>query len=132
MPAPRPIAGVERRAYGSFLDIVVWVCIHRAVHRANTRSETQADHQPRVRSHQSVTPAAGVQCPGRKTDDPDAQTGVHKCLVQVFPLKGRHAAIFACFAVKDQVRGDNGSADQRSAVQEPLREVATRGGVRGL
>jgi len=73
-----------------------------------------------------------MQCPGSKRNNPNTQAGVHERLIQILPLKGRHAAIFSCLAIENEVRGENGSTDKSTSDEEPLRQVAARDRVCGL
>lgn len=60
---------------------------------------------PRVHAHKPNAPPIRMQCLGRHTDDPDTQAGMHECLIEILPFKGRHPAIFAGLAVEEQVGG---------------------------
>ena len=61
-----------------------------------------------------------MQCLCCDADDADAQACVQEGLVEVLTLKRWHAAIFSCFAVEDEVCGEDCSADDGSAVEEAL------------
>ena len=63
-----------------------------------------------------------MQCLCRDANDADAQACVHECFVEELSLKGWHAAIFSCFAVEDEVCGEDCSADDGGAVEEALGE----------
>lgn len=49
-------------------------------------------------------------------DDSDAEAGVQEGVVQVGSFVWRHAAIFACFTVEDEVDCEEGSAEDGAAV----------------
>lgn len=66
---------------------------------------------PRVHAHKPDAPPIRMQCLGRNTDDSKAQARMHERLVEILPLKGRHAAIFASLAVEEQVGQDCASYD---------------------
>ena len=61
-----------------------------------------------------------MQCLCCDADDADTQARVQEGLVEIFPLKRWHAAIFSCFAVEDEVCGEDRSTDDGSAVEEAL------------
>lgn len=95
-----------------------------SVHGSKAGSETNTDNQPRVRGHQPITPATGVQSPSRQTNDTDTQSGVHESLVEVFSFVRGHTAIFARFPVEDQVRGKDCTTHQSGAVEKSLCQIA--------
>ncbi len=63
----------------------------------------------------------------RHPDDSNTQARMHKSLIEERPFIRRHAAIVASFAIKQDVRGDNGTADDSGTVEELLSRA---GGVR--
>lgn len=108
------------------------MCVERSVHRADAGRKSQPNDQPRVRSHESITPAGSVQSPRSEGDDTDAQASVHEGLVQVFTLIHRHSTIFTRLSVEDQVCGNDGSTNQSTAIEKSLRQVSTGSRVGGL
>lgn len=61
-----------------------------------------------------------MQSTCRHTNDPNTQPSMHEGFIQECPLVGGHAAIFPSLAVKHEIRGDDSTADDTSAVEEPL------------
>ena len=94
-----------------------------AVHGANAANEADTKNQPRVRSHQPVAPSVHVQCARCKTDNTNAESSVHECVVQVAPLEIGHAAILAGFPVEDEVDAKQSGAKDAGAIDESLPQV---------
>ena len=49
---------------------------------------------------------------------------MHKGFVKERPFERWHAAIFSSLAVEDDIRGDDGAADDGGAIKQPLRHAA--------
>ena len=59
-------------------------------------------------------------------DHADSHASVQKRLIEVFSLIQRHPAIFSSLAVEDEVDGDESPAEDASAIEDPLCEIASR------
>lgn len=76
---------------------------HGAVHGSNASNETNSHNQPWVGRHEPERPAVHVHSAGSNTDHANAETGMHKCVIEVRALEWRHAAVLSCLAVEDKV-----------------------------
>lgn len=94
-----------------------------AIHGSDTADKTDTKNQPRVCSHQPEAPTIHVQCARCDTDNTNAETRVHECVVQVSPLEVGHTAILASFPVEDEVNSEQGGAKDTSAIDEPLSQI---------
>jgi hypothetical protein len=88
-------------------------------HGTEAERETADADDPRVRHHQTVDEASLHHLPGRQANDSDTQTSVQEGVVEVLALKGRHAAVLSGLAVEDGVDGDERTAEDGTADQEP-------------
>ena len=65
-----------------------------------------------------------MQSSRRDTDDPNTEASMHEGFIEVSALEGWHAAILACFPIKDEVGNDESAADDGCTVEQPLAQVA--------
>ena len=105
-------------------SVLVRTRVECAVHGADTGSETNSEYKPWIRRHQSVAPSTFVQCLCCHSDDTDAQTCVHKGLVQELPFEGWHASIFPRLPVEEGICGYDGATYDGGAVEKSLCERA--------
>ena len=58
-------------------------------------------------------------------DDSNAEASVQEGLIEIFSLKGRHAAIFTSLTIEDEVCGNNGSAHDGCTIYQSLCKVSS-------
>jgi hypothetical protein len=104
---------------------------HCAVHGTDAAHQSNTEHQPRVCTHQSKAPSVHVQSACRHANDSDAQSRVHKRVVEIAPFEVGHAAIFAGFAVEDEVDTQERRTKDASAVEHALAHIALRNRIVG-
>jgi hypothetical protein len=113
-------------------------------HGTDGANKTDTENQPRVGSHETVTPSVCVKGASSNTDDTNSETSVQESVVQVGAFKWRHAAIFSGFAVEDEavtesalllvvqiwshsLDGKKSTTEDGTAIEKALGEVS-RGG----
>lgn len=109
--------------------VLLWWNRAAGHHSTNRTDETNTKNHPWAGRHETVRPAVLVKSTSGDSDDTDSKPGVHECLVQVLALKCRHASIFSCLSVEDEVdRHERGSKDT-GAIKKTLLEVTGLNGI---
>jgi len=72
-----------------------------------------------------------MEGPRRHCDNPHPKSRMHEGLIEVPTFVRGHTAIFSCFPVENEVRGDDGSANDSGTVEESLSQVASLGACDG-
>lgn len=98
--------------------------VKSAVHGADAGNQAQSNNSPGIGRHEPEGPSARMEGTSSNADDTDTKTSMQEGIVQIAPLEGRHTSIFSCLTVEDDVRSDNGAADNGSTVDQLLRQVA--------
>lgn len=66
-----------------------------------------------------------MQSACRHTNDPNAQTSMHKGFIKECPFVRRHAAVFSSLAVEHEIGGNDGSTDDGGSIEELLSYAAS-------
>ena len=101
------------------------MCGKCAVHGSDTSSQADTDNDPGICRHESIAPAAAMECLRRDANHADTQAGVEKCFVEVRALEGWHASIFTGLAVEDEICGHESAPYECGAVEEALTKVGS-------
>lgn len=112
-------------------DLLIGRGVESSVHRANATNKANTENEPWVHGHEAVRPTVGVKRASSNTNDTNTKSSVHESLVQEATLVSGHSAVLAGLAVEDEVGGQDGAANDGTAVQQLLRDVARRS-VEGL
>lgn len=110
--------------WGGFWYLLIRGGVESSVHRANAADQADTHHEPRVHSHETIRPAAHVQCAGSNADNTDTKASVHESLVQEASLVGGHAAVLAGLTVEDEVGCQDGTSYNGGTIDQLLREVS--------
>ena len=109
-------------------DLLIRTRSKSPIHSPYTRRQSHAHDHPRIGRHEPIRPAAAMQGACRHTNHANTQAGMHKSFVEIGPFVRWHAAIFSSFTVEHDIRRDESTADESSAIKELLSSAAGVGG----
>lgn len=118
-------ANATTQTHRNAKDVLVRINSASGKHGTERESETTDSDNPRVGNHQTISEAGLEHLVGRQTDDADAESSVHKGLVEVGALVRGHAAVRASLPVEHELQSNPGAADHGAAVQELAHQQAT-------
>ena len=113
------LANVTRSTGRNTENVLVGLNSASSHHGTERESETTDSDNPRVGSHETIGETRLEHLVGGQTDDADAESSVHKRLVEVRALESGHAAISASLAVGHELKSNPGAADH-GATDEKL------------